>query len=233
MQSDLPKVLHKLQGKPLIQHVIDSLHSASVEDIVVVVGYRGELVIDTVGSRARCVWQHEQLGTGHAVMQAEEEFRDYSGNLIVACGDVPLVKPDTFIKLGERTQEDDVKATVLTMVLDDPAGYGRIEKTGDGAFLKITEEKDASPDVRKIKEVNTGTYYFESAFLFKGLMRIDRNNAQGEYYLPDALQYIIDSGNRVKTMQLDDPVEGSGVNTREELDRLEEYMGSRSQAQFS
>ncbi len=232
MQSDLPKVLHLLQGKPLIQHVLDSLQTASVDDITVVVGYRGDLVIDAVGTRARCVWQHEQLGTGHAVMQAEEIFDGYRGIVIVACGDVPLVKPGTFAGLMEEMNSNRVKAAVLTMVLHDPTGYGRIVKDADGRFMKITEEKDAPAEIRKIREVNTGTYVFDSEILFQGLRRIDTNNAQGEYYLPDALQFVLDKGNRVETLMLDDPVEGSGINTKDELNMLEKYLakGNRMHA---
>ena len=224
MNSELPKVLHSLDGKPLVKHVISSLQSAGVGDIIVVVGYKGDQVAEVLPSGVRHVWQYEQLGTGHAVMQAEEALEGFSGRVIVACGDVPLMKGSTFMRLIEESGEEGTKAVVLTMELENPTGYGRIMKDGNGSFRKIVEEKDASPEERLVKEVNTGTYVFDKDFLFEGLRRVDRNNAQGEYYLPDALDYILDSGYKVKTVILEDPVEGSGINTRDELLRLEEYF---------
>jgi bifunctional UDP-N-acetylglucosamine pyrophosphorylase / glucosamine-1-phosphate N-acetyltransferase len=228
MQSDLPKVLQPFLNRPMILHVLDSLEKAGVSDICVIVGYRGELVAEAVGNRAQTVWQREQLGTGHAVMQAEEAMAAFSGKAIVACGDVPLIRPDTFRAMIAASGPDEVKAVVLTMELDNPTGYGRILKDGAGNFRKIVEEKDAGADERTIREVNTGTYVFDKRLLFEGLKRINTNNAQGEYYLPDALEHILRSGFTVRTMLLDDALEGSGVNTREELERLEEYYRIRT-----
>jgi len=228
MKSDLPKVLQPFLGRPLIAHVLDNIEKAGISDIFVIVGYRGELVIDAIGGRAVPVWQREQLGTGHAVMQAEEALSGFNGRVIIACGDVPLIRPETFRSLLQETDEESVKAVVLTMMLDDPRGYGRVVKDAAGRFERIVEEKDADPEVKKIREVNSGTYVFDSRFLFEGLKRVDTNNAQGEYYLPDALQYIRKSGYTVKTLLMKDPIEGSGINTPEELRRLEEYCRSRS-----
>jgi bifunctional UDP-N-acetylglucosamine pyrophosphorylase / glucosamine-1-phosphate N-acetyltransferase len=126
MKSDLPKVLHLLCGKSLIEHVVDSLNSAGIDDILIVVGYRGDDVIDKLGRGMNYVWQHEQLGTGHAVMQAENYFRNYDENIIVACGDVPLIKPETFQALMHSADDVKTGAVVLTMLQDNPAGYGRI-----------------------------------------------------------------------------------------------------------
>jgi UDP-N-acetylglucosamine diphosphorylase/glucosamine-1-phosphate N-acetyltransferase len=223
MKSDLPKVLQPFLGKPLIAHVLDNLQKAGVSDIHVVVGYRGELVIEAIGNRAKPVWQREQLGTGHAVMQAEAPLAGLEGKIIIACGDVPLIKPETFRMMVEESDREGVRAVVLTMALENPHGYGRVVKDGAGRFLKIVEEKDADQEVRKIREVNSGTYVFDKRLLFEGLRHINTNNAQGEYYLPDALQYILASGFSVKTLLMEDPVEGSGVNTVEELRRLEDY----------
>jgi len=228
MKSDLPKVLQPFLGKPLIAHVLDNIEKAGISEIFVIVGYRGELVIDAIGGRAVPVWQREQLGTGHAVMQAEEALAGFNGRIVIACGDVPLIRPETFRSLVQETEEDGVKAAVLTMVLDNPHGYGRVVKDGAGRFERIVEEKDADPEEKKIREVNSGTYVFDKQFLFEGLKRVDTNNAQGEYYLPDALQYIRTSGYTVKTLLMKDPIEGSGINTPEELLRLEEYCRSTS-----
>jgi len=223
MKSDLPKVLHPLCGKSLIEHVVDSLNSAGIDDILVVVGYRGDEVIGKLGSGLNYVWQHEQLGTGHAVMQAEDYFSGYDGNIIIACGDVPLIKPATFQALISSAEDNGTGAVVLTMVQDNPTGYGRIIKE-NGKFVKIVEEKDADDEQRKIKEVNSGTYIFKSRYLFEGLKKINTDNAQGEYYLPDALNYIVSAGLAVKTIPMEDPTEGRGVNTREELLSLEQYV---------
>jgi bifunctional UDP-N-acetylglucosamine pyrophosphorylase/glucosamine-1-phosphate N-acetyltransferase len=223
MKSDLPKVLHPFLGKPLILHVLDNLEKAGVTDIFVIVGYRGELVIEAVGDRATPVWQREQLGTGHAVMQAEEALKGFTGKVIIACGDVPLIRPGTFRSLVAESNKEKVGAVVLTMLLENPHGYGRMIKDGAGNFVRIVEEKDALPYEKKIREVNSGTYVFDKQFLFEGLRHINTNNAQGEYYLPDALLHIKASGFRVGTVLMADPVEGSGVNTIEELRRLEEF----------
>ena len=167
MKSELPKVLHPLCGKPLIGYVVDSLKTAGIDDIVVVVGYRGNDVIDYLDNRVRFAWQHEQLGTGHAVMQAESIFSGFEGSIIVACGDVPLIRPETFRALMRESQKANTGAVVLTMVQDNPAGYGRIVKE-NGDFVRIVEEKDATDEERKITEVNSGTYIFYSRLLFEG-----------------------------------------------------------------
>jgi bifunctional UDP-N-acetylglucosamine pyrophosphorylase / glucosamine-1-phosphate N-acetyltransferase len=224
MESDLPKVLHPFLGKPLIAHVMANLQMAGVADIFVIVGYRGELVIDAVKDHAKPIWQRRQLGTGHAVMQAEEALAGFSGRIIVACGDVPLVSPESFRSLIADSENLAVRAVVLTMNLDDPSGYGRIVKDASGNFIRIVEEKDASPDEKKIHEVNSGTYIFDKQLLFEGLRGINTNNAQGEFYLPDALQHIISSGFIVRTRLLENSREGSGVNTKEELEELEYYF---------
>ncbi len=231
MQSELPKVLHPLCGKPLIEHVVESLKVAGIDDVLVVVGYRGDDVIEKLDGRVRFVWQRNQLGTGHAVMQAEEYYKEFDGYVIVACGDVPLIKPETFQALVREIEKPGCGAVVLTMVQENPTGYGRIIYDS-GSFSAIVEEKDANDDQRKIKEVNSGTYIFDSRLLFEGLKNIDTNNAQGEYYLPDALNYVLKSGFAVKTVILQDPVEGRGINTREELMLLEKYVSKKTKDKF-
>ncbi|MCL2154658.1 MAG: sugar phosphate nucleotidyltransferase, partial [Leptospirales bacterium] len=225
MKSDIPKVLHPLCGKSLIEHVVDSLNLAGVDDILVVVGYRGDEVIDRLGNTVNYVWQYEQLGTGHAVMQAEDFFKNYNGDIIVASGDVPLIKPETFKNLIALADEK-TGAAVLTMIQDNPTGYGRIVKYNE-KFVRIVEEKDADDEIRKIKEVNSGTYIFKSRYLFEGLKRTNTDNAQGEYYLPDVLNYILSVGLNVEILRLIDSIEGSGVNTKEELKSLEQYIAMK------
>jgi bifunctional UDP-N-acetylglucosamine pyrophosphorylase/glucosamine-1-phosphate N-acetyltransferase len=226
MQSEMPKVLHRLSGKPLVLHVIDNLIHAGLkeEDIIVVVGYRGDDVIQAIGNRAQFVWQKEQLGTGHAVMQAEQALQGYTGIVIVACGDVPLIKPETFSMLVATANDPKTGAVVLTMELENPFGYGRIIRDEYGNLLKIVEEKDAAPEQKAIREVNTGTYAFKSSLLFQGLKTVTTKNAQREYYLPDALTYIRSTGTTVKIIKLDDPTQGSGINSKEELAKLEDII---------
>jgi len=228
MQSELPKVLHHLNGKSLIEYVVDSLNSSGIDDILVIVGYKGDDVISRLGSRVSYAWQYEQLGTGHAVMQAEEYFRQYEGDIVIACGDVPLIKPSTFSSLVSEGEEEDTGAVVLTMIPGNPFGYGRIVKDADGSFVSVVEEKDASEDEKKIKEVNSGTYLFKSSLLFEGLKSITTDNAQGEYYLPDVLSYVLRRGFKVKTCLLEDAREGQGINTREELLEIEKYISSQN-----
>ncbi len=224
MKSSLPKVLHPLSGKPLIQHVLDNIKEAGISEMVVVIGYEGSQVQQAVGDTVTCVWQHEQLGTGHAVMQARPALKDYDENVLVACGDVPLIRPGTFRALVETADDPSVGAVVLTMVVDDPTGYGRIVRDDSGYLSRIVEHKDASEEIRSINEVNTGTYVFNALDLFNGLANINTDNAQGEYYLPDALQYIRDNGQKVALVTLEDPVEGSGINSREDLEYLESII---------
>jgi bifunctional UDP-N-acetylglucosamine pyrophosphorylase/glucosamine-1-phosphate N-acetyltransferase len=226
MESDLPKVLHKINSRPLIMYVLESLKKAGIERIITVVGYKGEMVSDAISGLSDSVIQKEQLGTGHAVMQAEKLLAGFDGNVVVACGDVPLIRPETFIKLIQEIKDEKVKAAVLTMKLENPAGYGRILKDSNGNFLRIVEEKDSDSEQKKIQEVNTGTYVFDCRFLFDGLKQIDTNNAQSEYYLPDALNYIIKSNFIVKTLLLENPVEGSGINNKSELSVLENLVNS-------
>lgn len=224
MKSDIPKVLHLLAGKPLVMHVLENLNEAGIGDIIAVVGYRGEMVENAIGSCAKVVWQREQLGTGHAVMQAEGALRGFEGGVVIACGDVPLMKPETFRTLVREGSEANVKAIVVTMQLDNPYGYGRIIKDDKGYIERIVEEKDASDEVKKITEVNTGTYYFDAKLLFEGLATVGTDNAQKEYYLPDVIQYIRGKGFIVKALLLEDALEGAGINSREELQRIESLI---------
>jgi len=216
-------VLHRMKGKPLIRYVIDSLMEAGVNSIIVVVGYEGEKVLEVLPAGVEHVWQREQLGTGHAVMQAEKTLSGFDGRVVVACGDVPLVSPLSFKRLISLC-EGKVKAALLTMKPEDPEGYGRVVKNKDGFFQKIVEEKDASPQERLIGEVNTGTYVFDKKLLFDGLKNLDTNNAQREYYLTDVLEHILNYGFDIGVLLLDNPVEGSGINRQDELTQLEKYL---------
>ena len=228
MKSELPKVLHPLLGKPLIQHVIDNIRQTGIEDITVVVGYNGDDVIKEVGSAVTFAWQREQLGTGHAVLQTEEFFKNFKGRVIVACGDAPLISKKSFTDLAAQMDADGVKASVLTMMQNNPTGYGRMLKDAQGHLIRIVEEKDATAEQKAIKEVNSGTYVFDAELLFEGLKNIGNDNAQKEYYLPDVLTYLISRGYAVTTMPLSDPFEGCGINSREELAAIDEALKKRA-----
>jgi UDP-N-acetylglucosamine diphosphorylase/glucosamine-1-phosphate N-acetyltransferase len=224
MKSDMPKVLHSLHNKPLIQHVIDNLKKSGIVDIIVVVGYRGDDVIKAVKGDIVFVWQHEQLGTGHAVLQAERALDGFQGNVIIACGDVPLLRPETFRSLAGYSSGGTTKAVVLTMKLENPFGYGRIIRDESDNFVKIVEEKDADDCERMVQEVNTGTYIVDKELLFESLKCIGNDNAQKEYYLPDVLTYIVSKGYVVKAMMIDDPIEGSGINSKDDLEAIQRYL---------
>ena len=225
MGSDLPKVLHVLHGRPLVAHVVESLRRAGADEIIAVVGHRGEEVAGALGPEARCVWQREQKGTGHAVMQAEPALRGYGGPVLIACGDVPLIRPSTFSAMAVEASRAGIRGVVLGMVPPDPRGYGRLVRDSEGRLERIVEERDATDDQRKIAEVNTGTYIFYAGDLFEGLRTITTDNAQGEYYLPDIVGYVRGIGGEVRTILLRDAVEGGGVNTPGDLRRLEESLG--------
>ncbi len=224
MKSDLPKVLHLLGGKPLISHVIDNVKAAGIYDIIVVVGYGSEQVIHLLPEGVSTVRQIEQKGTGHAVMQAAEALEGYNGYLYVACGDVPLLQPGIIRKMMDEARRSTVKAVVLSMNPVNPAGYGRIIRDNNGDLLRIVEEKDATETEKRINEVNTGTYVFNKDSLFKGLITVTTENAQGEYYLPDVFRYIREVGGVTRIVRLENPMEGSGINSREDLIMLEQYL---------
>jgi UDP-N-acetylglucosamine diphosphorylase/glucosamine-1-phosphate N-acetyltransferase len=224
MQSELPKVLHPLLNKPLISHVIDNIRQSGIDNITLVVGYKGDEVIQAVGSSVLVAWQREQLGTGHAVLQAKDFFEDFSGKILVACGDAPLISAGSFLLLNSELKDSSVKASVLTMILQNPKGYGRMIKNANGSLEAIVEEKDATPAQKLVTEVNSGTYMFDSQLLFDGLSNIRNDNAQNEYYLTDVIEYIVKKGHRVTTVPLLNSSEGRGINSKEELKQLEEEL---------
>jgi UDP-N-acetylglucosamine diphosphorylase/glucosamine-1-phosphate N-acetyltransferase len=227
MKSDLPKVLHTLNGKPLIEYVLDTVRSLNLKRVAVVVGYQGEKMVDLLkGKNVEIVWQKEQLGTGHAVMQAESIFRDFEGDILVLCGDVPLLRSDTVVDLLETHQQKKAKATVLTAVLDDPKGYGRIVRNKDGDFDRIVEDKDASLEEKKIREINTGEMCFSAPALFSALKEVKRDNLQKEYYITDVLEILKEKGRKVEALRVQNPWETKGVNSTSELLQMEEYQAN-------
>ncbi len=218
MKSALPKVLHRAGDRPLIEHVLGTAASVSPRSIVVVVGHEADQVKDALGKRLGLSFalQEPQLGTGHALLQAEPMLRDASGTLVLLSGDVPLLRPDTLASLVRRHEKRQAAATVLTAVVQSPDGYGRIVRE-EGQIAAIVEHKDASPAEREIREINSGIYAFDIAPLFDALHEIGSSNAQGEYYLPDLVRIYRRRGLTVETVKLDDAREILGVNSRREL----------------
>jgi bifunctional UDP-N-acetylglucosamine pyrophosphorylase / glucosamine-1-phosphate N-acetyltransferase len=218
MKSARPKVLHSASGVPLIEHVLRVADSLSPKTKVIVVGHMADAVEQALGKRLglRFALQQPQLGTGHALLQAESHLTGARGTLVLLSGDVPLLRPATLGTLVATHQRRGAAATVLTARVDRPHGYGRIVRER-GAIAAIVEEKDATPEERAIDEINSGIYAFDVAPLFDALRAIGASNAQAEYYLPDLVRIYRARGLAVETVVLDDPREILGVNSRKEL----------------
>ena len=218
MKSGLPKVLHPLAGRPMVQSVIRAARSAGVKDIVVVIGHGGEKVRPVLGRmKVETVVQDVQRGTGHAVLQAYPLLKDYSGDVLILSGDVPLVRAATLKDVLDEHRKHSNVVTFVTAVVPDPTGYGRIVRGRNGSFVRIVEEKDASAGTRRIKEINGGIYCFKAEPMFDALMMLTSDNAQMEYYLTHTLDIIKSRGGRVEAHLIDDYTEVLGVNTKRDL----------------
>ncbi len=211
MKSDLPKVLHTLHGRSLLQHVVDRVRQVGITDLVVVVGYQREQVMSHIGSSVRYAVQEPQLGTAHAVMLACPCLTDSTGRVLVVYGDMPLINPHTMRRLIDRCRGD-VKAALLTVRLDNPPDFGRVVRGPDGNVIRIIEVRDADPQTLAIREVNVGMYCFEHRALLAALDRLSNNNAQGEYYLTDVIELIADAGGRIETIVAPTLEETLGIN---------------------
>ena len=230
MKSNTIKILHRAAGRPIIDYVLDLACDLCDAPPVMVIGHQRDEVKKSVGDRARFAVQDEQLGTGHAVLQAASVLEAQSGSgrrVLILSGDVPLTRPETLRRLVEEHDNSRNALTLLTMKLDEPAMYGRIVRDPSGAVTRIVEAKDASAEEKKINEVNAGIYVFNSQHLFPNLRNLSNTNAQGEYYLTDLLAVLRDSGHRVGALLVDDPVEALGVNSRAELATVEAEVQRR------
>lgn len=221
MQSSLPKVLHSVCGKTLLGHVVSAV-KAVCSQIIVVIGHKGDEVKKACGEQVHYVRQAQQLGTGHAVQQAEP-LLPASGTVFVLCGDTPLLTAETLQHLLAAHQEAQAAATILTAKVPEPFGYGRIVRDG-GRVVKIVEEKDATAEERKISEINTGTYIFDAQLLREALGKLHTNNAQGEYYLTDCIEELIRKDKVVTTYLLPDYRLALGVNDRLQLAEAQAIM---------
>ena len=218
MKSDLPKVLHPIAGRPMVQHVVDAAGALDPDNTVLIYGHGGEAVRQAVtGSRLQWAEQAEQLGTGHAVAQALPHLEE--DVVLVLYGDVPLIQPQTLRDFVARV--DDQSLALMTLTLDDPSGYGRVIRDGDGKVQRVVEQKDASDDEKAVREINTGILACTRRFLNDSLPRLSNSNAQGEYYLTDLIAMAVDAGMEVVTEQPGHAWEVDGVNDRVQLARLE------------
>ncbi len=227
MKSKLYKVLHTVCGKTMVQHVLDQVSSLDAQKVVTIVGHGAEQVQAELGSRSQFALQSEQLGTAHAVMQAEEILKDKPGTTFVICGDTPLIKVETMEALIKQHEEQGAKASILTAYLEDPTGYGRIIRNEKGLVEKIVEHKDATEEERKVTEINTGTYCFDNQALFATLKKVSNDNVQGEYYLPDVIEILKSEGETITAYQTNDFEETLGVNDRIALSQAEKTMRKR------
>lgn len=228
MKSDLPKVLHPLNGRPMIHYVIDVAESVGSSKIVLIVGHEKELVIESTKNRdVEYVFQEQQLGTGHAVQQAESQLVNFNGHVLILSGDVPLLTTNTLKNLIDLHKRNNPIASLLTANMEDPAGYGRIIRNKDGFVSKIVEHKDADERILKIKEINVGIYLFKSKELLNTLPLLKNDNKQNEYYLPDVVKIYVDRGEKVAAQLSVDVNETHGINNEDQLKEAEKILLSR------
>ncbi|MCY8623930.1 bifunctional UDP-N-acetylglucosamine diphosphorylase/glucosamine-1-phosphate N-acetyltransferase GlmU [Bacillus spizizenii] len=227
MKSKLYKVLHPVCGKPMVEHVVDEALKLSLSKLVTIVGHGAEEVKKQLGDKSEYALQAEQLGTAHAVKQAQPFLADEKGVTIVICGDTPLLTAETMEQMLKEHTQREAKATILTAVAEDPTGYGRIIRGENGAVQKIVEHKDASEEERLVTEINTGTYCFDNEALFRAIDLVSNDNVQGEYYLPDVIEILKNEGETVAAYQTDNFQETLGVNDRVALSQAEQFMKER------
>lgn len=229
MKSEKPKVVFELAQKPLIQRVIETAQKVESDRIIAVVGHKKELVMQSLFEfdNIKYVVQKEQKGTGHAVMVARKALQKFIGDVFILCGDVPLLQADTLKRMLSVHREQKAACTILTAVMDDPKQYGRIVRDENGAITGIVEYKDATDKQRQINEINTGIYCFDCKELFAALDKITTDNKQGELYLTDTVKILAEENKPIANIVLEDMLQASGVNSQEELDKLEQAYYKR------
>ena len=222
MKSALPKVLHNVCGRPMIEYVLDAARSAGVTRIVAIVGHEAEKVRAALSHHADVEFalQSEQKGTGHAVMMCREQLRTHDGPVLVLAGDTPLLKKESLTQLLKIQEEQQAGCVIGTAMTQANFGLGRVIRSSGNVFEKIVEEKDATPEEKKVQEINTGCYAFDAQALLTSLEQIRPNNSQAEYYLTDCPRVLKDQGRTVLALEAFDMVEALGVNTREQLSQV-------------
>lgn len=228
MKSKLYKVLHKVAGKAMVDHVVSQAEQLKPEEIITIVGHGADKVKGLLQDRTHYVLQEEQLGTGHAVLQAAPLLEGKEGTTLVICGDTPLLTAETLEQLFTTHEQSGAKATVLSATMADPTGYGRIIRDDEGHVTKIVEQKDATPEEHAVTEINTGTYCFDNKALFDSLKKVNNHNAQGEYYLPDVIGILQNEGEKVAAYTMDNADESLGVNDRVALAKANQLMFARN-----
>ena len=231
MKSEKSKLVHKILGKEIVLRAVENAKAAGVGDIIAVVGYRKEQVQEVLKDTVKYAVQGEMLGTGHAVMQAQEYLKGKKGKVVVLNGDVPILRPETIQKLIEKSTANKEYATLLTAIYDNPFGYGRIIRDDGGNVAAIVEEKDATEQQKEIKEINAGIYCFDIEELLKALGEINNDNASGEYYLTDVIKIMNDKGLKTGAMIVEDNTEILGVNDRVQLEILTRILRLRINAE--
>ncbi len=224
MKSGLPKVLHKICGQPMIHYSLETLKKLNLK-IVIVVGYKKEKIVEACGDKYIYAEQKEQLGTAHAVISAKSKIpKEVKTVLILNGDDSAFYRPQTLQKLIDIHLKNKNTITLLSLNLDDPEGFGRIKKDSSGKILGIVEEKNASQEEKKIKEINLGTYCFDANFLWNNLSKISKNKISGEYYLTDLITLAISQNKKIQTVLLENPKEWIGINTPEQLAKANQIM---------
>lgn len=227
MKSDKSKLVHKIYGKELVKRVVETAKKSGVNDVIAVVGYKKEQVQQVLGDSVKYAYQDEMLGTGHAVLQAEEYLKDKHGKVVVLNGDVPILRPETVKKFIEKSIKNKEYATILTAIYNNPTGYGRVVRDIGGNVKAIVEEKDATEDERNIQEINTGIYCFDIQELLKALKELKPNNVQNEYYITDIIKIMNDKGLKTGAVIVEDNTEILGVNDKIQLELLTKVLKLR------
>ena len=230
MQSALPKVLHKVNHRPMLEYALEAAYTATGTKPVIVVGHQAELVIQHIGERAYFVYQEQQLGTGHAVQQAEKLLKAQSEYVLVLSGDMPLLTSATLAKLIQAQQDHSGPITMLTVISNNPRGFGRVIRDANACVRAIVEEAIATPEELLVQELNAGVYCFSSSWLWDALPQI-KISPKGEYYLTDLVEIAVQNHLSVQALTLSDPMEALGVNTQEHLMEAELQMSTRSSDQ--
>lgn len=232
MKSDLPKPMNEVLGKPMLRWVIDAVKGAGIDDICVVTGFKTEVTeayLHTLPFAVSHVLQSERLGTGHAVMMAKDFLKEKGGDVVILCGDAPFMDTKTIADAYRDHDENGASATVISAMLDDPTGYGRIVRNPDGTLNSIVEQKEADAETLAIREVNSGGYWFDTADLLGVLDDIKANNSAKEYYLPDALYLLLENGKKVGAFTAESADTVLGANDPQQLKELNELAKAKQQ----
>ncbi|HBR16845.1 MAG: UDP-N-acetylglucosamine diphosphorylase/glucosamine-1-phosphate N-acetyltransferase [Deltaproteobacteria bacterium RIFCSPLOWO2_12_FULL_43_16] len=241
MKSDIPKVLHPVAGRPMLFYPIEVVKSLGIDKVVVIVGHKAEEVINTLQevrsqesgvrsqnkSQIQFVKQEPQLGTGNAVLCAEDSLKDWKGNVLILSGDVPLITRESILGLLDLHAQKKASISFISAIVENPTGYGRVVRDKKRSVIRIVEDKDASPKEKANNEINTGIYYISVPFLFSSLKKIKKENAQGEYYLPDLIGMAVKQKKRVAALTHINAAEVMGINNRIELSEANEEMRER------